>query len=249
MTEQDIRNWLDPEIKKLLLEVEAMVPVKFTLWGEDFFACQVHKDNYGVQCEAEIFYKEPITQAKLAHELLHAKTSLILGDNGIMFSVDNQCALFPYFLSHYNASNIINACEHNIFFPDYLDMGYAEDDSFEQPENLDKRMKELSYLETYGLKESGHYSSEKVFLYIGLVFSFLFYPGEKRFARVVKRLRKIDVPLFSIMMSLKLACSDLEIVPENKDFIQQSYLEFAKKMNAWMTNAFQGAVFIPQPQH
>lgn len=246
MTDQEIRNWLDPEIKKLLAEVEAIVPVKFTLWDEDYFACQVHKDTNGVQCEAEVFFKEPPSQPKIAHELLHAKTSLILGDNGIMFSVQNQCALFPHFLSHHNASNIVNACEHNIFFPDYLDMGYAEDDSFEQPQDLEKRMKDISALETHGLKEDGHYSSEKVFMYLGLVFSFLFYPGEKRFKKVVKRLRKIEVSLFTIMMNLKKDCSDLVIVPENKDFLQQSYFEFGEKMNAWMTKAFKGAVFVSQ---
>jgi len=248
MTEQEIRNSLDTAIKILLSDIEASVPVKFTKWNNDHFACQVHKNANGEQCEAEILYKEPLEQAKLAHELLHVKTSIILGDNSIMFSVENPCQLFTNFLSLENASNIVNVCEHVIFFPDYLDMGYEEEDSFEKPTDLDKSLKELIFLESHGLKEDGHYSSDKLFLYLSLVFSFLFYPNENRFKREVKRLRKINLPLFTIIKNLKAACSDLEVIPENRDYIQEAYREFAEKMNEWMTKAFEGAVFVPQHQ-
>lgn len=248
MTEQEIRSSLDPAIQELLSEIEMAVPVRYTKWDNDHFACQVHKNANGVQCEAEIFYKEPLDQAKIAHELLHAKTSIILGDNSIMFSVENQCQLFINFLSHENASNIVNVCEHIIFFPDYLDMGYEEEDSFEEPTDLDNMFQELDFLESDGLKENGHYSYKKLFLFLSLVFSFVFYPNENRFKREVKRLRKIDMPLFFIINNLKKACYNIAITPNNREHLQEAYRQFAEKMNEWMTKAFKGAVIIPQHQ-
>lgn len=248
MTEQEMKQCLDPTIQHLLAEIETYVPVKFTQWEKDFYACQVHKDCNGAQKEAEVFYKEPLQQAKIAHELLHAKTSLILGDNAIMFGVENQCQLFQYFMSPENASNIVNVCEHVIFFPDYLEMGYSENDSFEQPTDLDKRMEELADLENHGLKENGHFSAQKVFLYLSLVFSFLFYPNEARFQKEIKKLRRINIPLFSVMNKLKRDCTDVKITPDNKDYIQHAYFEFANKLNEWMNKAFEGAVFAPPQQ-
>lgn len=244
MNEEEVRKWLDDNNKQLLLEVEKIVPVKFSLWDNDHFACQVHKNDQGVQCEAEIFYIKPPAQSKIAHELLHAKTSLILGDNGIMFSISNQSAPFIWLMKHENASNIVNLCEHVIFFPDYLDMGYSEEDSFEQPRDLVRNHEKLFYLEKHGLKEKGRYDIRKVFDYLGLVFTFLFYPNEKRFHKEVKTLKKIDFPLFSRVYNLKRACTDLDITPANKDYLQQEYFNFAKDINGWFSKAFDGAVFF-----
>ena len=145
MEEKLIRAWLNGANQKLLAEVVSFTPVKFTLWEEDYFACQVHKDEQGNQCEAEVFYKEPLEQAKIVHELLHAKTSLILGDNGIMYDIPDQTRIFQYMMDKNNASAIVNACEHVIFFPDYLAMGFEEADSFEQPKDLEARRREMKF--------------------------------------------------------------------------------------------------------
>lgn len=244
MTEQDVRDWLDEANKQLLAEIEKTTPVKFTFWTENHFGCQVHKDENGVQCEVEVYYKEPLSQAKIAHELLHAKTSIVLGDNAIMFVIENQTIPFIYLMKNENASQIVNACEHVIFFPDYLDMGYQEDDSFEPPQNLAKSFATIDELSAYKLKENGNYSIKKVFEYLALSFSFLFYPNEKRFKKQVKTLKQIDYPLFSIMNNLRRACTDCTIVPENKDFIQESYFDFANGLNKWFDKAFKGAVIL-----
>ena len=239
MDERAIRDSLDKQTKALLEEVENHIPVKFTKWDQDHFACQVHKDGTGRQCEAEVFYKEPIEQAKIAHELLHAKTSLILGDNAIMFSVPKPTIPFICLMETDNASNIVNACEHIIFFPEYLDMGYKEEDSFEKPQDIDKRKKELACLVEQTLKDKGQYSIQKVFQYLGLAFSFMFYPNNMKFKNEIKMLRRIDAILYAIINVLKEACS-VDIIPENKEYIQKAYYGFANSMNDWFAKAFKG---------
>ena len=49
MDEKQLRANLDSQIKTLLAEIEQIVPVKFTLWDEDYCACQLHKDANGNQ--------------------------------------------------------------------------------------------------------------------------------------------------------------------------------------------------------
>lgn len=242
MEEEHLRKDLDSQNKTLLSEIERRVPVRFTRWDNDYYASQLHKNSGGEYCEAEVFYKEPLEQAKIAHELLHSKTGLILGDNAIMFAVENQTIPFQYMMK--GAENIGNVCEHVIFYPVYIEMGYNEEDFCEQAKDLDRRMEELAFLLKNGLKDKGHYSSQKVSQYLGLAFSFLFYPHEERFKKEVKQLRKIDVTLFSRIMRLKEACCNLDIIPENRDYIQEAYLDFANNMNDWFAKAFKGAIFV-----
>lgn len=243
MSEELIRTWLDDNNQALLFEIEKAVPVRFTPWEEDHFSCQLHKNEKGEHIEAEVFYREPLSQAKIAHELLHAKVGLTFGDNSIMFSVNDKHVLFSHMMKAEYASGILNACEHLVFFKDYLGMGYNEEECFEPATNLDVRILELDKLVKKGLKEKGRYSSERVAQYLGLAFTFMFYPNFDRFKKEVESLKKLDYPLFSRFRNLRDACYNLEIIPENTEFIQNAYYKFAFDMNKWFTNAFKGAVF------
>lgn len=243
MNEEEIRAGLDEHNLQLFAYIEDTIPVKFTMWDRDYYECHVHKDN-GMLVEAEIKCKEPICQAKIAHELLHAKISVDLGDIGIMFSIENRNAFFDAMMSDESASIINNACEHVISFPEYIEMGYDEKEFFEEAPDIEARLEELDRLYNHGLKVDGHYDSKKVFSYLSLLLSFLFYPNEKTFAREVKKLRKINVQLFVIFNKLRLDCKDLDIIPENREFIQDAYLQFATSINKWFEVAFKGAVIV-----
>ena len=203
----------------------------------------MHKDK-GMLAEAEIKCKEPISQAKIAHELLHAKISVDLGDIGIMFTVENRNAFFDALMTDESASKINNACEHVISFPEYLEMGYDENEFFEEAPDIEARLVELDHLYNHGLKVDGHFVLKKVFSYLSLLFSFLFYPKEKTFAREVKKLRKINVQLFAIVNKLKLDCKDLDINSDNREYIQNAYWKFATSINKWFEVASKGAVIV-----
>ena len=241
MNEEEIRDGLDNHNQQLVAYIENIIPVKFTLWDRDYYECHVHKDN-GMLVEAEIKCKEPISQAKIAHELLHAKISVDLGDIGIMFAIEKRNAFFDALMSNENASKINNACEHVISYPEYLDMGYEENDFFEEESDIEARLVELDHLYNHKLKVDGHFDSKKVFSYLSLLFSFLFYPNENTFAREVKKLRIINVHLFVIVNKLRMDCKDLDINPENREFIQDAYRKFAMSINKWFEVAFKGAV-------
>ena len=233
MDENELRAWLNPENQQLLSEIESKIPVKFTLWDKDFFGCQVHKNEQGEHCEVEIYVKEPLSQAKIAHELLHAKVDLILGDGYELFNVENKTKDLETLLDGDGAGNIVNACEHLIFYPDFIDMGFLENDMFENDCLSDEAKHNLGYLYKHGLKQGYIYNMDRVFQYLGLAFSFCFYPNEKKIEEEFKILKDIDSVLFSKVNTLKENCVDLEITPENKAFLADAYNQFSKGMNSW----------------
>ena len=230
MDEEQIRAWLDENNTVLLSQIEAILSVKFTLTDKDSYGCQVHKNDNGEKSEVEIYYKEPLTQAKIAHELLHAKVDMVLCDGISLFDVPNLCKATEALLE--NADQIVNACEHYIFFPDYLDMGYREEDSFEEYELSDNSKEQIDYLCQYGLKKGLKYDINRVFQYLGLAFTLCFYPNEERFAEEKERLRLVDKVLYSKVDKLRDDC-DIDLDQVNRDHLENAYRNFTKSINSW----------------
>lgn len=232
MNEQELRNWLNPANQQLLTELEGIIPVRFTQWERNYHGCQVHKAENDVQhpVEVEVFYRNETSQAKIAHELLHAKVDVILCDGITLYDVPNICKATEGLLT--NADQIVNGCEHYIFFPEYLDMGYAEDESFEEYQLSAESQQLLDSLCQHGLKSGLHYDVNKVFQFLSLSFTFCLYPNDERFVSEKERLKNLDKVLFSKVDKLRDDC-DLEIIPENRQFLQDAYREFTRRMNSW----------------
>lgn len=235
MNEQELRNWLNPANQQLLTELEGIIPVRFTLWERNYHGCQVHKAENDVQhpVEVEVFYRNETSQAKIAHEMLHARTSLILGDGISLYDVDNKTPAYEGLIQIENAEKIVTACEHVIFFPDYLDMGFREEDSFEEYELSNESRNQLSFLFEHGLKLGGRYDVDRVFQYISLGFTLYFYPNAERFQEEVRMLSQLDRGLFSKLRILRETCTDLEVLPENREYLSDAYRRFGTEINHW----------------
>lgn len=235
MNEQELCAWLNPANQRLLAEIKDIVPVRFTLWDREYHGCQIHKAEKDVLCpvEVEVYYRKETSQAKIAHEMLHAKTGLILGDGISLFDVPNKTPTYEGLLEINNSSKIVNACEHVIFFPDYLDMGFTEEDCFEEYELSKESHNLLAFLCEHGLKLGGKYDVDRVFQYLSLGFSLYFYPNSERFQDEVKMLRQLDRGLFSKLENLRKACTNLEVVSENKEYLSDAYRQFGTEMNHW----------------
>lgn len=231
MNEEELRAWLDPQNRQLLTVIEQTVHVRFTLWDGNSYGCQVHKDEQGVKREVEVFYKEPLSQAKIAHEMLHAKVDIVLGDGITLFDVPNMTKALEGLLA--NASQIVNDCEHVIFFPDYLGMGYREEDSFEEYNISEETRNNLDFLCNHGLKQGCNYDIKRVFQYLSLAFSLRFYPNEDRFTGELDRLRRLDRALYSKVERLWDDCMELEIIPGDRVLLQNAYRNFSTTMNSW----------------
>ena len=178
-----------------------------------------------------MFYKEPLSQAKIAHEMLHAKVDLVLGYGTTLFDVPNKTRALEVLLA--NAAQIVNACEHVIFFPDYLGMGYREEDSFEEYNLSEETRNNLEFLCNHGLKQGCNYDINRVLQFLGLAFSLRFYPNEDRFTGELDRLKRLDRALYSKVERLWDDCMDIEIIPEDSALLQNAYRNFSITMNSW----------------
>lgn len=235
MNEQELRAWLNQENQQLLEEIENIIPVRFTLWDKNYHACQVHKaENDSLRpVEVEVYYRNETSQAKIAHEMLHAKTSIILGDGISLYDVPNKTLAYEGLLQNNNSDKIVTACEHVIFFPDYLDMGFREEDCFEEYELSQESRDLLTFLCGHGLRLGGRYDVNRVYQYLSLGFSLYFYPNSERFQDEVRMLSQLDRGLFSKLENLREACTDLEVVSENKEYLSDAYRQFGTEINHW----------------
>ena len=119
------------------------------------------------------------------------------------------------------------------FFLTTLIWDIEEEDSFEEYELSDESRNLLSFLCEHGLKLGGKYDVGRVFQYLSLGFSLYFYPNSERFKDEVKMLRQLDRGLFSNLENLRKACTDLEVVSENKECLSDDYRQFGTEINHW----------------
>lgn len=229
-----VEDILDEPCKQLLREIQSTVPVKFTQWNNNHYASQLHKNNDDNPREAEAFFRLPLEMPKIVHELLHMKVDLIMGDNSCMLSIPDQYLWYTQIVNRNGAAQILNACQHVIFFPDYLKMGYADEDSFQDKELSDGKKADFQELSKMGVKINGLYNINKVVRYIALEFSMDFYPNEKRYRKELKALKQKEYPLYCIIHDLRKKCTNLPLEVEYKECLQEAYFEFAIRFNDWL---------------
>lgn len=108
---------LDVACSQLVSEIEAVVPVKFTQWDNHYYSSVLKKNEDGSPREAGIQFKLPLEIPKIAHELLHMKVGLTMGDNGCMLTIPGKSFWYRIFVKHGIVAQILNLCEHVIFSP------------------------------------------------------------------------------------------------------------------------------------
>lgn len=228
MTETEVRESLCKVNSELLQELEQSVPVHFQSITDKYYGCVIHKGNTGLPIEVVIFCQEPFSNSKIAHELLHAKAGLLLGDNAIMLCLAKQFQI-DWMLNERLCSHILNCVEHVITYPIYqADMGFPSNEYFEPDENEEKP----TLLDS--IKENGKYNIKKVFQYLYWAFSLRFYPIDNRWKKELKSLKKTDFGLYQVINSFYLKIKDITLQETNHKTIQEAYSSLANEMRDWI---------------
>lgn len=225
--------FLDDANKEILASIEQYVPVKFTKMDCDNYCSQMHKNGEGLPMSAEIIYKDPMEQAKFAHELLHMKADLMIGDDLIVYEIAMSDEKLSKIMDKQFCEDLLNVTQHIAFAPDIEEMGYGME-QFEY-ETVSPKTEEIyeDALKTR-LKFLGVYHSERVQCYLKLLLMFMFFPDEKRFAKQVKALKNVDYILYSRVKELRNAFENVELSEESYDFIQDQYKAFAEGVQKWV---------------
>ena len=235
MTDQEIRNSLNDQNKRLLDEIEQSIPVRFEEWNEDFYAGKISKsEGCGV-----VYCKPDMNQAKIAHELLHIKTGYSLGDNNVMLEMARQSRnpIVRMIITDDLCEGLLNQSEHYLFFEEYLNMGYNATDFFE---TLRLQAEAELWKETiikHGIGNNGTYTTTEVYSYLAVLILFMLYPVKGQYAHQYKKVSKAVPELSAAMERFVGELRSINIEPQEKEHMKATYEALAGDIIRWVRNS------------
>jgi hypothetical protein len=218
----EYRNHLCEANRSLLAEIEEKIPVVFEKSNDDCWLATIRKtENCGV-----VYCKEPFADNKIAHELLHIKMGLIMGDNSIMLQkCDNNALLKWLFIENNAAPQILNAYEHLVILPMYENMGFDKNDFFEDQdvnsyeEFIDKQGAE-------GIRHNGKISVKDFITLFACTMSYMFFPIDNRFQPQLSVIKRTERDLYSMFKNFKIKLQKTPLNNQGKKQIQKVYSDF-----------------------
>lgn len=224
----------DDNIRQLCDEIRAFVPLTFEQHDKPCYNSIIKKENgVGKPNAAIVWYYEPLSLPKIAHELYHLKVGLTMGDNADMIATPESGLFASMILNKKFCSEFLNQAEHMIFYPYYHEQGYSDDEFFEEiaPEHF---IQVLNDIVKKGLKNrDGEYIYDRVCNYLKLMTLFMFFPIDNRFAVQNRQLKHVDATLYNIMRTFNKVILGMKIVPENWLQLDSAYVNYRKEIEKW----------------
>lgn len=232
-----MEHLFDDNIKQLCKEIRETVPLDFVKHEKQSYNSTIKKDDKtGSPESATVWYYEPLSLPKIAHELYHIKIGLILGDIEVMVAGCSNNFYTQHLLDYEFCSGFLNQIDHCIFYHLYKSQGYPDMDFFEGVDPVPFNAK-LDTIEKVSIKQSnGKYVFEHVANYMRLMVLFMFFPIDGRFKNQVHRLKHIDSSLFNIFKDLQKVVTGMDIMPENREKLQNAYVSFRNAIDHWTSS-------------
>ena len=235
MTDQEIRNSLNDQNRRLLDDIENFISVRFEEWDKDFYAGKISKsEGCGV-----VYCKPDLHQAKIAHELLHIKTGYSLGDDNVMLGMAHKSGnpIVRMIITDDLCEGLLNQTEHYLFFEEYLNMGYNATDFFE---NLRLQTEAEQWKETiikHGIGNNGTYTTTEVYSYLAVLILFMLYPVKRQYVHQYKKVSKAVPELSAAMERFVGELRTINIEPQEKGHMQAVYEALADDIIRWVRNS------------
>lgn len=224
----------DDNIRQLCDEIRAYVPLTFEQHDKPCYNSIIKKENgIGNPIAAIVWYYEPLSFPKIAHELYHLKIGLTMGDNADMMAAPESGLFAKMILDKEFCSDFLNQAEHLIFYPYYHERGYSDDEFFEEiaPEQF---IPVLDDIVKSGLKNrSGEYIYKRICNYLKLMVLYMLFPIDNRFAVQNRQLKHVDATLYNIMKTFKRVILGMKIAPENWPQLEIAYVNYRKEIEKW----------------
>ena len=231
MTSDEARSTLDEGNSKLLERIEKLLPVEFLDKGGTEYNSVIRKSN---PIHAEVWFYTPLSQEKLAHELLHVHLASVLGDCSCLLYADPTCIFTTCLFTEQFCTDLLNQSEHVITYPLYLKMGYEPLKFVESIK--DAHDSEYQLILLHGVQRNGVYSSRNVDCFIRLCVYYLFFTIDNRFKQKCKALKDIDKTLYQVVENYHSALKTITIKPQNRNKLQNIYKSFRNNLTRWYKN-------------
>jgi hypothetical protein len=231
---KDILEHLDDACKNLLFEIEKHVSIDFVVRNDAKKECDfqvLERDVNRIPTKARIRYYEPIEPCKIAHELLHAKCSYLLGYDKIIYDIIQTLSSVTakQVLTDKMCGSILNQTEHYIFYPIYHNMGYS-DEKFVESINFDQ----LGWDKFCKAYNRAKISSIDVSNLILTLHHIILFPIDNRFKVVSTQLKHLERDLYSAFLSFKKELPNMKNMEQDQLYpLENSYRKLLEEIDIW----------------
>lgn len=238
MTSEELRQNLDDKNRKLLATMEKIVPVTFiennciNVSGDKLCYESVLRKSEPVH--AEVFFYTPISQEKIAHELLHMYIACTMGDCANIIYPDPKCMFTTLLFTKTFCDDLLNQSERVIMYPVYNSMGYDPNLFFESI--VDMHDTEYQSILRVGIQQRSVYSSSNVDCFIRLCIYYMSFPLDNSYKKKCKQLKSIDKSLYSIIESYFNKLRSITINQRNRQKLQQAYKSLRDNITRWVNS-------------
>lgn len=237
---QDIYNQLDDNNRQMVDRLREVYPVEFRIWQLNRYSV-ILKTREVPSPKIVVFFYMPLSQEKIAHELLHMFCQLSLGTNECILSSSEEDGIYKKIFTEAFCEQLLNNTEHIIMYPEYKDMGYAPNLFFEPFSDPSSKIAEFK---KYGIKNHGSkYSLTMVVNYLALCIHLHSYPIDNSYHKYLKDIRNIEYPLFSAVSQFFKGLDDIEISAENYEYMQGKYIQLRTSIVSWIDRNKNGIVY------
>lgn len=215
----------------LLQEIEKIHPVRFEKWDQQNWGAKFSiKENVGI-----VFHPTIFSDAKAAHELLHLKMNIIMGDNRILLEEALKYPPhLPKLFQFEVVQHFLNSYEHKKMFEEYLSMGFDANDFFEKAEQSDFFQNFVDKIWKEGLTDrSNNYHTDTLGQYICCIISYISYPLDSRWKKELKRLDRADKTLYKIILDYWNKILGISLNNAGKAIINKEHINFIAVMKKW----------------
>ena len=230
----DILEHLDEACKNLLFEVEKHVSVEFVVRNDTQKECDfqvLERDVNRIPTKGRIRYYEPIESCKIAHELLHAKCSYLLGYDKIIYDIVQtlSSATAKQVLTAKMCGSILNQTEHFVFYSAYHDMGYS-DEKFVESINFDQQGWD-KFCKAYNRAKISSIDVSNLILTLHHI---ILFPIDNRFKAVSTQLKHLERDLYSAFQSFKKELPNMKNMEQDQIYpLENSYRELLEAIDNW----------------
>lgn len=232
---EDIIPRLDDPCRNLLEEVSKHVTISFEARDDGAHSCDyvdTKRDAQEIPVEGRLRFYEPLQVEKIAHELLHAKCSYLLGDNRHLYAIARQ--MHPITQVIFNrdmCESILNQAEHYIFYKDYANMGYVPDLFVENVSFDETGWKLFKQTWKIPVHENG---VTGVFNLICALHHILLFPIDNRFRHIAKELKNMNSQLYAIFKDFVNSISSIRLERNVLQPIEKNYENLIIDIDRWL---------------
>lgn len=238
MTSDEAKQSLDSANSKLLAQIEKNIPVIFIEKGATSIVlnkmCYESILRKSEPVRAEVLFYTPISQDKIAHELLHMYIASTMGDCANIIYPDPNCLFTTCLFTNSFCEDLLSQSEHVIMYPLYKGMGYNPDLFFESLDDMHDA--KYQALLSFGIKNNRVYSSKNLDCFIRLCIYYMSFPLDNRYKRKCKKLRSVDKSLYSIIETYFNQLRSITINQINRQKLQQTYKSLRDNIARWVNS-------------